>query len=221
MATLELPENEVRRIEALKKFDILDTPQDIIFDRITQLAATIFRVPVSIISLVDQDRIWFKSHYGLSVNQITRDPGLCSSVILSDKPYAIENAKEDPRTFNNPLVSGNFGLRFYAAVPLQTADGFNLGTICIIDKQPRKFSSFESELLQQLGQITMNEIELRLGLRNAVKSVKNLAKDISGHINLTIKKLEVCSLKEPSLSECIRESRSFLISLQQQLHPNT
>ena len=94
---IEMPEIENKRMEALRKFDILDTPRDGSYDRITELAAKIFKVPIAIISLVDSDRIWFKSHHGLPINQIDREPGLCASAILSDKPYIIENAIQDPR----------------------------------------------------------------------------------------------------------------------------
>src|SRR4051812_49048713 len=95
---LEMPGNETKRVEALKRYEILDTPSDGSFDRITRLAATIFKVPIAIISMVDTDRIWFKSHHGLSVSQINREPGLCASAILSTDTYIVENAAEDART---------------------------------------------------------------------------------------------------------------------------
>jgi GAF domain-containing protein len=132
-----IPGNETQRIAAVKRYDILDTPPDGAFDRITYIAARRFEVPISIISIVDHDRIWFKSHHGLDVKQIGRDPGLCASAILSDLPHVLSNAAIDPRSLANPLVAGDFGLRFYAGVPLRTQDGFNLGTLCVIDKEPR------------------------------------------------------------------------------------
>jgi GAF domain-containing protein len=92
---------------------------------------------MAIISRVDQDRIWFKSHHGLDVEQIDRDPGLCASAILSEEGYLVEDARQDPRTLTNPLVVGKMGLRFYAAAPLTTHDGHNLGTFCLIDQKPR------------------------------------------------------------------------------------
>jgi GAF domain-containing protein len=131
-----IPENETQRLSAVKRYDILDTPPDGAFDRITAIAARRFNVPISIISLVDHDRIWFKAHHGLDIAQIGRDPGLCASAILSDMPYLLPNAAVDPRSLANPLVAGDFGLRFYAGVPLRTHDGYNLGTLCVIDKEP-------------------------------------------------------------------------------------
>src|ERR1700712_3324442 len=132
-----IPASEPQRIAAVKRYDILDTPPDGAFDRITALAARRFEVPISIISIVDEDRIWFKSHHGVPVDQIGRDPGLCASAILTTDPYILNDAKIDARSLANPLVAGDFGLRFYAGVPLQTSDGFNLGTLCVIDKAPR------------------------------------------------------------------------------------
>ncbi len=131
------PQNEEKRLHALKRYGILDTPADGNFDRITKLASVIFGVPIAIISLVDTDRIWFKSAHGLSISQIDRHPGLCASAILSSDVYVIGDACKDPRSLSNPLVAGEFGLKFYAAMPLQTEDQYNLGTICIIDKVPR------------------------------------------------------------------------------------
>lgn len=164
----EISNVELARIKALKKYDILDTPPDGNFDRITKLAAKLFNVPIAIITLVDTDRIWFKSRYGLDALQIGRDPGLCASAILSDKIYLVEDALKDPRTLANPLVAGGFGLQFYAAVPLKVKDGYNLGTLCIIDKQPRKLSEPEKQILQDLADIVIDEMELRLAARTAI-----------------------------------------------------
>ncbi len=107
-----IPSNETERMEALRKYNILDTPPDGAFDHITKLAATIFGVPIAIISLVDSDRIWFKSAHGLAVNQIDRVPGLCASAILSDDLYIIDNARTEPRSLANTLVVSDFGLQF-------------------------------------------------------------------------------------------------------------
>ena len=156
---------ESSRPKALNRYEILDTPAEGNFDRITLLASRVFNVPIAIISLVDEDRIWFKSSHGLTVNQIGRDPGLCASAILSDEVYLIEDARNDPRSLANPLVSGELGLQFYAAAPLQTHDGFNLGTFCIIDKKKRYINSEQQIMLRQIAEIVMHELELRLAVR--------------------------------------------------------
>ncbi|MDQ6630658.1 MAG: GAF domain-containing protein [Verrucomicrobiota bacterium] len=159
---------EKRRIVALRKYEILDTPADGSFDDLTALAAKMFNVPIAIISLVDTDRIWFKSHHGLEIEQIDRNPGLCASAILSDDLYLVEDAKNDPRCLANPLVAGEFGLQFYAAAPLQTADG-NIGTFCILDKRQHYINTDQQEMLRQMARIVMKEIELRLQSRTLIR----------------------------------------------------
>jgi GAF domain-containing protein len=164
---------ERKRLENLYHYQILDTPVDGHFDEITSLAAKLFDVPIAIISLVDTDRIWFKSSFGLDAEQISRDPGLCSSAIMSDDIYIVENAKVDPRTLANPLVAGVMGLQFYAAAPLRSKEGYNLGTLCIIDKNPRRLSSKESSILMQLSRIVIDQLELKLQSRLLMKDIQN------------------------------------------------
>ena len=162
-------------MESLLKYEILDTPADGAFDEVTSLAAKIFDVPVAIITLVDHNRIWFKSAFGLDAEEIPRSPGLCSSAILSEDLYIVEDARKDPRTMTNPLVAGIMGLQFYAAAPLRTMDGHNLGTFCIIDKNPRTLTSKESSILKQLARIVMDQMETKLQTRLMVKEI--LARD--------------------------------------------
>ena len=162
--------NEIERLKAVKSYEILDTPPDGSFDRITALASKIFNVPIAIISLVDHDRIWFKSSHGLEeVDQIDRELGLCASAILAKDVYLVENAIEDPRCLANSLVCGAFGLRFYAAAPLQTKDGYNLGTLCIIDRKQRYINNVQKEMLQELAAIVIDEMELRLAAREVIR----------------------------------------------------
>ena len=163
-----IPPNDAERLLAVRRYDILDTPPDGAFDRITAIAARLFNVPIAIVSIVDEDRIWFKSHHGLDVKQITRDPGLCASAILLDKPWVIENANTDVRALTNPLVADEFGLRFYAGAPLRTHDGHKLGTLCVIDKEPRSFSEAEAQTLSDLAAIVMDQLELRLSAHRAL-----------------------------------------------------
>jgi phosphoserine phosphatase RsbU/P len=159
---------EARRLDAVRRYDILDTPPDGVFDRLTALAARYFKVPISVVSIVDTDRIWFKSHHGVDVYEVGRDPGLCASAILQPHPWVVENAGLDPRTLANPLVAGELGLRFYAGVPLTTSDGYNLGTFCIIDQEPRTISDDDLEVLRDLAAVVMDQLELRLEARRTV-----------------------------------------------------
>jgi diguanylate cyclase (GGDEF)-like protein len=165
---------EDQRIEVLKRYAILDTPQDGAFDNITSLASTFLKVPIAIVSLVDKDRIWFKSHHGIKAPEINRSPGLCSSAILFNKPYVVENAAVDPRTLANPLIAGELGFRFYAAAQLRTHDGFNLGTLCIIDYKPRTISDEDINALEKLAQLVMDQMELRLAARKIDELNNNL-----------------------------------------------
>ena len=164
-----LPSNEEQRMQAVRRYDVLDTPPDGAFDRVTAIAARRFDVPISIISIVDHDRIWFKSHHGLPVQQIDREPGLCSSAILRSDPYILEDATKDIRSLSNPLVAGDFGLRFYAGVPLRTHDGFNLGTLCVIDKEARPVSQHQIDDLRDLATLVMDQMELRLSARRELE----------------------------------------------------
>lgn len=177
-----MPRNEAERIAAVRRYDILDSPPDGAFDRLTALAARRFGVPIAIISIVDEDRIWFKSHHGLPVEQIDREPGLCASAILSDTPYLVEDARTDPRSLANPLVAGDFGLRFYAAVPLLTSDGHSLGTLCVIDKEPRTIDSEQVDDLKDLASVVMDQLELRLSARTAVGRASLMAKEIDHRV---------------------------------------
>lgn len=160
--------DEEGRMRAVERYRILDTPADGTFDRIVRLAARMFSVPVAIVSIVDHDRIWFKAHHGTDVTQIGRDPGLCASAILHDGPWIIEDAARDARTLANPLVAGEFGLQFYAGVPLRTPDGHNLGTFCILDREPRQFGDDDARALEDLAAIVMNDLEMRLQSRQAI-----------------------------------------------------
>ena len=174
--------DENLRIAAVRRYEILDTPPDGSFDRITAIAARLFKVPISIISIVDHDRIWFKSHPGVAVSEIERDPGLCASAILKDEPHVIADTKLDVRTLTNPLVSGDLGLRFYAGVPLHTHDGFNLGTLCVIDKEPREVTAQQIEDLKDLASVVMDQLELRLSARNALAAKDDLLREINHRI---------------------------------------
>ncbi|QJX45638.1 GAF domain-containing protein [Hymenobacter taeanensis] len=162
-------QTETERLTALKRYDILGTPADGSMNRLAALAAKVFNMPIAIISMVDEDRIWFKSRHGLDVDHIDRDPGLCASAILSDEVYIVEDARRDPRTLTNPLVAGEFGLQFYAAAPLRTHDGYNLGTFCLIDQKPRYLTQAQKAILQDLADLAMDEIELRLAARQAAQ----------------------------------------------------
>ncbi|MFF1405392.1 PP2C family protein-serine/threonine phosphatase [Streptomyces sp. NPDC058294] len=163
-------EVETRRIAAVRRYDILDTPPDGAFDRVAGLAARLFDVPVATITIVDTDRIWFKATHGLDgVKEIGRDPGLCGSAVLRDETLVIPDTLLDPVAADNPLVAGEMGVRFYAAAPIVTGDGHRLGTVNILDTKPRSISQADTATLADLASIVMDELELRLSALRALR----------------------------------------------------
>ncbi|MEA2155545.1 MAG: phosphoserine phosphatase RsbU/P [Solirubrobacteraceae bacterium] len=174
--TAPLPQ-EADRLAAVRRYAILDTPPDGAFDRICALAARFFGVPLASVTIVDEERIWFKASQGIDATEIPREPGLCASAVLQDAPYVISDGLIDPRTANNPLVHGELGVRFYAAAPIVTGDGFRLGTLNVIDTKPRAVTELEMQTLSDLAAIVMDELELRLAALREVRSEQELRRD--------------------------------------------
>ncbi|GAB3542543.1 hypothetical protein GCM10027443_43550 [Pontibacter brevis] len=163
-----IPDNEEERLQKLREYEILDTPKEGAFNHIAAMAAHMFKVPIALISLVDADRVWFKANIGMEgVKSVPRGESLCSLAVLNSEPTVFQDAINEPCLLANPLVSGNFGLRFYAGAPLTTADGFNIGTFCLVDKEPREFSESDQKTLVHLASIVMEEIEQRYLKRKA------------------------------------------------------
>ena len=161
--TAPLPANEVERLEALRRYKILDTPTEVGFDRITSLAARLFDVPIALVSLLDESRAWFKSCYGFELREVQRDATICSLALLSDDVLVIPDTRQDKRLTCNPFVLNEPGLRFYAGAPLLTQDGFNLGTLCLLDMKPRNALTDEQKAtLTDLAAMVVDELELRL-----------------------------------------------------------
>lgn len=162
------PANEKQRLAALYRYEILDTPPEKTFDRVTAMAARLFGVPISVISLVDQSRIWFKSHHGLNVHEIARDPGLCASAILQNEPWVVTDARADWRSKFNPLVTSDFGLQFYVGVPLRTPDDYNIGMLCVLDRKPHPVSKAQIADLKDLAAIVVEQMEQRLACQHVL-----------------------------------------------------
>lgn len=158
-----LPQNEKERLERLHSYKILDTHEKSgTFRHVTAMAIQIFRVPIALVSLVDYEKVIFKANIGMEgVKEAKRGESLCSLAILSDEVTVFEKAKDDPCLLANPLVTGSFGLQFYAGAPLKTADGYNIGSVCVVDKVPRKFSEADRALLENLAAVVMDELEAR------------------------------------------------------------
>ena len=157
--------DERERLAAVHRYEILDMPPDEAFDRITAMAARLLNAPIGLVSIVDSDRIWFKSRRGLEVEQVGRDLGLCGSCGLQDNPWLVTNARTDVRAMANPLVAGEPGVQSYLGVPLKARDGANVGTLCVMDIVPRSRTVSEIDHLTDLAAILMGELELRLSAR--------------------------------------------------------
>lgn len=154
----EIPENEESRLKALRSLDILDTASEERFDRLTRIAKRMFDVPIALISLVDENRQWFKACIGLDVKETGRDVSFCGHTILGNDVFIIEDATKDERFADNPLVTSEPNIRFYAGCPLRFTDGMMLGTLCIIDDKPRKLSQDDLEALRDLGATAEREL---------------------------------------------------------------
>lgn len=167
-----IPADEPQRLVALKRYHMLDTPPEPIFDRITRLAAAGFGMPISLVSLVDETRQWFKSRHGLDAPWTRREIAFCGHTILETQTMVVLDAAVDPRFATNPLVTGQPKIRFYAGAPLITPDGHALGTLCVIDRKPRpRFSARQRSYLRDLASLVMTEIEARsttLALRREI-----------------------------------------------------
>lgn len=153
------PANERQRVNTLRSLEILDTPAEERFDRLTRLARRLFDVPIALISLVDSNRQWFKSCSGLGVSETSREVSFCGHAIVNEQILMIPDASSDERFADNPLVTGAPHIRFYAGCPLRMGDGSNVGTLCLIDTRPRTLDAGDRELLRDLACMAEQEIE--------------------------------------------------------------
>lgn len=161
----ETPPNESERLRALKRYDILDTSAEPAYDDITRLASHIMGVPIALVSLVDETRQWFKSHHGLDATETPREVAFCAHVVADGGVLVVPDAHLDERFADNPLVTDAPHVRFYAGAPLETDDGFRLGTLCAIDHQPQEPTPMQLEMLRALARQVMTQMDLRLQLR--------------------------------------------------------
>lgn len=186
MANLSRPQlaRESERVEKLKAFGILDTPPEAEFDTIVALAQRLLDVPIALVSLVDDHRQWFKARCGLSVSETGREHAFCSHAITSDDVMVVEDATQDPRFADNPLVTGEPGIRFYAGAPLRpAAEGFDddlpgIGTLCVIDTRPRTLSERELQVLKDLSGLA----SALIGARAAQAAAQGLSRSARTHV---------------------------------------
>src|SRR3989441_9326203 len=158
------PVNEAGRIAALEKYAILDTDPEQSFDDLTLLASFVCKTPTALISLIDEDRQWFKSRVGMDASETSRDIAFCSTAILQSDVFVVPDALLDDRFRNNPLVVSEPHIRFYAGAPLINEDGYALGTLCVVDCLPRELEPEQKDALKALSRLVLAQLELRRNL---------------------------------------------------------
>jgi len=193
----EIPSNEETRLNKLRSLNILDTPSEERFDRLTRLAKRMFNVPIALVSLIDENRQWFKSCQGLSVSETPRDISFCGHAILDDEIFMVTDTIKDERFADNPLVLGEPHIRFYAGCPLRSEDGSRLGTLCIIDQIPRIFYQEDLDELKSLAELVERELML-----DSLAKMDNLTNILNrrGFITIAENSLNLCARHRISVS---------------------
>lgn len=191
MQTPEKPDNEPQRIADLHSLNILDTAAEERFDRVTRIARRLFDVPIALVSLVDEDRQWFKSCFGLNASETPRDISFCGHAILGADTLIVEDASQDARFADNPLVTGEPHIRFYAGVPLMFEHSSCLGTLCIIDTKPRTLN--EDERLDLIDLAKMAERELAATHSASIDDLTQIS-NRRGFMTLAKKSMTYCEV---------------------------
>ena len=177
MATPMPIKNESARVAALQKYAILDTEPERAFDDLVLLASFICNAPIALISLVDQDRQWFKAKVGVTVSETPRELAFCATAIRQTDLFVVPDTLNDERFRNNPLVTSEPNIRFYAGAPLINEEGFALGTICVIDRTPREFGSSQQAALKALSRLVLLQMEFRRNLMLLKEALSDRAKE--------------------------------------------
>jgi diguanylate cyclase (GGDEF)-like protein len=202
----ELPANEAERLHALRALKILDTSHEERFDRVTRMAKRMFGVEISLVSLIDEDRQWFKSTQGLDASETPREISFCGHAINQDGLFIIPNAIEDVRFSDNPLVTESPNIRFYAGYPLKLRAGIHIGTLCLIDSKPRYLSEEDKQLLNDLG--AMIEQEIR-SIQLATLDELTLISNRRGFLTLSEHVRKVCRRNKIPMSMILFDLNKF------------
>lgn len=202
----KIPDNEAERLHALRILEILDTSHEERFDRVTRMAKRMFGVEISLVSLVDQDRQWFKSAQGLDATQTPRDISFCGHAINQEELFIIPNAKVDERFHDNPLVIGDPNIRFYAGYPLKVRQGVNIGTLCLIDPKPREMNEEDRQLLADLGAMIEQEIK---SIQMATLDELTLISNRRGFLNLAEHTIKVSHRKNMPVTIILFDLNKF------------
>jgi len=174
MKIAHLPEDEAERLQALLDYKILDTAEETDFDDLTELASSICKKPIALVSLIDSERQWFKSHCGLDASQTPRDVAFCAHAILDDEVFEVCDSTQDERFYDNPLVIDAPDVIYYAGAPLKSSSGHNIGTLCVIDNKPNKLSEKQKRQLKLIANQVIAQLELRKANRIKAEILKEL-----------------------------------------------
>ncbi|SRR5581483_3236885 len=208
-----LPKNEKKRLEVLWHYEVLDSVPEEVFDDLTELAASICEAPVALISLVDENRQWFKSKIGISATETSRDVSFCAHAILQEGLFIIPDASKDERFAGNPLVTSEPHIRFYAGSPLITPDGYPLGTLCVLDKVPHTLREDQKRALRILSRVVMTQLELRHRSHELTRAKEEHAK-MSRAMNefrtelIRVRRQLAGHNKRPAAKKAVRPKRS-------------
>jgi hypothetical protein len=183
------PSTEAARVAALDRYALLDSEPEQSFDELVELAAHICKTTMAMLSLVDDHRQWFKSKVGVQIRETPRDISFCAHAIQQSELFIIPDALQDPRFRENPLVTGEPHIRFYAGAPLINEDHFALGTLCVVDREPHQLDEDQKEALLALGRLTMRQMELRRNLQLLKEALNDRTREEHAR-ELEIKRLE-------------------------------
>lgn len=201
-----LPADEAERLHALRALQILDTSHEERFDRVTRMAKRMFGVEISLVSLVDEDRQWFKSTQGLDASETPRDISFCGHAINQDGLFIVHDAIKDVRFSDNPLVTEAPNIRFYAGYPLKLRQGINLGTLCLIDSEPKYLNEEDQQLLKDLGAMVEQEIR---SIQLATLDELTLISNRRGFLTLAEYSQKVCRRKKIPMSVILFDLNEF------------
>jgi diguanylate cyclase (GGDEF)-like protein len=202
----EIPDNEAERLHALRTLRILDTSHEERFDRVTRMAKRMFGVSISLVSLVDKDRQWFKSTQGIEATETPRDISFCGHAINQSGLFIVPDAIEDVRFSDNPLVTDAPGIRFYAGYPLEIRSGLKIGTLCLIDQKPRVMDDEDQQLFKDLGAMVEQEIK---SIQLATLDELTLISNRRGFLNLADYGLKMCRRNRGTVSFLLFDLNKF------------